>query len=171
MSPPGRPKGEYRRAQPEGNPVIAKVRLLPVHLHDLDTLMAIETAAYPYPWSRGNFIDSLAAGYRLVKRVDAQGRWLGYYVAMTGVDETHLLNLTVAPEHQHQGHAREMLDELVRWSRERAAARLWLEVRASNRRAIALYESECFCEVGLRRGYYPAGDRREDAIVMARPLL
>lgn len=148
-------------------PKSAEVRLLPIHLHDLDTLMAIEAAAYPYPWSRGNFIDSLAAGYRLVKRVDAQGRWLGYCVAMTGVDETHLLNLTVAPDHQRQGHALAMLDELVQWSRGRQAARLWLEVRASNLRAQALYRRYGFQEAGLRRGYYPAGpDGRENALVM-----
>lgn len=151
--------------------MIAKVRMLPIHLHDLDTLMAIETGAYPYPWSRGNFIDSLAAGYRLVKRVDAQGRWLGYYVAMAGVDETHLLNLTVAPEHQRQGHARQMLDELVHWSRERTAARLWLEVRASNLGAQALYRRYGFRDAGLRRGYYPAGpEGRENALVMSLDL-
>ncbi len=146
--------------------------LRPVQLHDLDQLMAIETQAYPYPWSRGNFIDSIVAGYRLCKRVDGQGRWLGYYVAMAGVDETHLLNLTVAPPFEHRGHARAMLDELVAWSRSRAAARLWLEVRASNQRAQDLYRRYGFREVGLRRGYYPAGPHgRENAIVMSLDLL
>jgi len=113
-------------------------RTAPIQLHELDRLLAIETAAYPFPWSRDNFVDSLAAGYLARKRVDAEGRWLGYMVAMAGVDETHLLNLTVAPQFQRQGHARAMLDELVRWSRERAARRLWLEVRESNLRAQAL---------------------------------
>lgn len=155
----------------DSTPTSAEVRLLPIHLHDLDTLMAIETVAYPYPWSRGNFIDSLAAGYRLVKRVDAQGHWLGYCVAMTGVDETHLLNLTVVPAHQRQGHALAMLDDLVRWSRDRQAACLWLEVRASNLRARALYRRYGFQEAGLRRGYYPAGpDGRENALVMRLDL-
>ncbi|MFO1219078.1 MAG: ribosomal protein S18-alanine N-acetyltransferase [Burkholderiaceae bacterium] len=147
------------------------IRLLPIHLHDLDTLMAIEAAAYPFPWTKGNFIDSLAAGYRMSKRVDGQGRWLGYFVAMAGVDETHLLNLTVAPEHQHQGHGRALLDELVRWSRERGAARLWLEVRESNQRAQSLYRRYGFHDMGLRRGYYPAGPNgRENAIVMSLDL-
>lgn len=144
------------------------VSLRPIQLHDLDQLMAIEAVAYPFPWSRGNFIDSIVAGYRVCKRVDAEGRWLGYFVAMAGVDETHLLNLTVVPQHQHQGHARAMLDELVRWSAERAAARLWLEVRASNLRAQALYRRYGFQDAGQRRGYYPAGPAgRENAIVMS----
>lgn len=146
-------------------------RLLPIHLHDLEALMAIETAAYPYPWSRGNFIDSLAAGYHLRKRVDARGRWLGYFVAMNGVDETHLLNLTIAPEHQRRGHGRALLDELVRWSRERKASRLWLEVRESNLGAQALYRRYGFSDMGQRRGYYPSGPNgRENAIVMSLDL-
>lgn len=143
-------------------------RTAPIQLHELDRLMAIETVAYPFPWSRGNFVDSLVAGYLARKRVDAQGRWLGYMIAMAGVDETHLLNLTVVPEFQHQGHARAMLDELVRWSRDRAAVRLWLEVRESNHRAQALYRRYGFRELGLRRGYYPAGPNgRENAVVMS----
>jgi ribosomal-protein-alanine N-acetyltransferase len=143
-------------------------RLAPIQILELDRLLAIEAAAYPFPWSRDNFVDSLAAGYLACKRVDAQGRWLGYMVAMGGVDETHLLNLTVAPPFQRQGHARAMLDELVRWSLDRAAVRLWLEVRESNHRAQALYRRYGFRELGLRRGYYPAGPAgRENAVVMS----
>lgn len=144
------------------------VRFVPVGLADLDTLVAIETAAYPFPWSRGNFIDSLNAGYLARKRIDASGQWLGYFIAMPGVQEVHLLNLTVAPPHQRRGHARAMLDELVRESIALGAQRLWLEVRTSNQRAQELYRRYGFRDVGLRRGYYPAGAlARENAIVMS----
>lgn len=144
---------------------------VPIVAADLDTLLAIESAAYPYPWSRGNFIDSLSAGYLAYKRVDGAGRWLGYYIAMPGVREMHLLNLTVTPQHQGRGHARAMLDELVRSALALGAQRLWLEVRQSNQRAQALYLGYGFHEVGLRRGYYPAGARaRENAIVMSLVL-
>ena len=143
-------------------------RFVPVVLADLDTLVAIEAAAYPFPWSRGNFIDSLNAGYLARKRVDANGQWLGYFIAMPGVQEVHLLNLTVAPAHQGRGHARAMLDELVRESLALGAQRLWLEVRTSNQRAQELYRRYGFRDVGLRRGYYPAGAlARENAIVMS----
>jgi ribosomal-protein-alanine N-acetyltransferase len=146
-------------------------RFLAIGLSDLDTLVAIEGAAYPFPWSRGNFADSLNAGYLARKRVDAQGQWLGYFIAMPGVQEVHLLNLTVAPEHQRRGHAVAMLDELVRESSLRGARRLWLEVRTSNERAQALYRRYGFRDVGLRRGYYPAGAlARENAIVMSLTL-
>jgi ribosomal-protein-alanine N-acetyltransferase len=146
----------------------APIRFDPVGLADLDTLVAIESAAYPFPWSRGNFIDSLNAGYLARKRIDANGQWLGYFIAMPGVQEVHLLNLTVAPPHQRRGHARAMLDELVRESHALGAQRLWLEVRTSNQRAQQLYRRYGFRDVGLRRGYYPAGTlARENAIVMS----
>lgn len=144
---------------------------VPVVPSDLDTLVAIESAAYPFPWSRGNFIDSLNAGYLARKRLDAGGQWLGYFIAMPGVHEMHLLNLTVAPAHQGQGHARAMLDELARESIALRAQRLWLEVRTSNQRAQAVYRRYGFRDVGLRRGYYPAGPlARENAIVMSLSL-
>jgi len=146
-------------------------RFLAIGLSDLETLVAIEAAAYPFPWSRSNFADSLNAGYLARKLVDAGGRWLGYFIAMPGVQEVHLLNLTVTPEHQRQGHALAMLDELVRESLALDARRLWLEVRTSNERAQALYRRYGFHDVGLRRGYYPAGAlARENAIVMSLNL-
>ena len=162
-----------RHAPPRTLHVVDPVppRFLAIDLSDLDTLVAIENAAYPFPWSRGNFADSLHAGYLARKRVDATGRWLGYFIAMPGVQEVHLLNLTVAPEHQRQGHALAMLDELVRESSALGARRLWLEVRTSNERAQALYHRYGFRDVGLRRGYYPAGAlARENAIVMSLTL-
>jgi ribosomal-protein-alanine N-acetyltransferase len=129
---------------------------------------AIEAAAYDFPWTRGNFIDSLAAGYlaRVLREEDREV--VGYFIAMKGVDEMHLLNLTVAPEAQGQGHARRMLDELVTLCRAMNARQLWLEVRETNERARRLYTRYGFRHIGVRRGYYPAlYGRREDADVMS----
>jgi len=137
---------------------------------DLDAVLRVERAAYGFPWTRGNFVDSLAAGYLAELLVDRDGL-IGYYVAMAGVDEMHLLNLTVAPVYQRRGHARTLLDALQRHCRERGLPRLWLEVRAGNERALQVYAVRGFVEVGRRRGYYPAGKgQREDAIVMSLPL-
>ncbi|MEJ7930393.1 ribosomal protein S18-alanine N-acetyltransferase [Ramlibacter sp. AN1015] len=136
----------------------------------LDAVLAVETQAYEHPWSRGNFQDSLHAGYQAQLLV-AGDTLLGYFVAMLGVDEVHLLNITVAPEHQGQGWARCMLEALATWSRGQGAQWLWLEVRVSNARAQRVYEQEGFCSVGRRKAYYPAaGGAREDAIVMSRKL-
>jgi ribosomal-protein-alanine N-acetyltransferase len=142
-----------------------------MHYGDLDQVLALERAAYSFPWTRGNFVDSLAAGYLAEMLLDDRAGLVGYYVAMAGVDELHLLNLTVAPAQQRRGHARSLLDALERRCRERHLATLWLEVRASNARARQVYARRGFAEVGLRRGYYPAGKAtREDAIVMSLPL-
>ena len=142
--------------------------LLPLTSAQLDAVMAIEAASYAFPWSRGNFIDSLASGYTAEVLYDETGRILGYLVAMDGVDEMHLLNLTVAPAHRGEGHARYMLEALIERCRRRDARQLWLEVRESNARARALYLQRGFVHVGVRKGYYPAPHgRREDAIVMS----
>jgi [ribosomal protein S18]-alanine N-acetyltransferase len=94
-------------------------------------------------------------------------RVIGYFLAMQGVDEVHLLNLTVAPADQGRGHGRAMLDALAGWCQQKKLPQLWLEVRASNLRAQAIYRRYGFADVSLRRGYYPAArQQREDACVM-----
>lgn len=136
----------------------------------LDEVVAIEARAYEHPWTHGNFSDSLRSGYQAQLLV-ADDTLLGYFVAMKGVDEVHLLNITVAPEHQSQGWGRVMLDALALWARGQGAQWLWLEVRVSNDRAQGIYEGQGYRRVGERKGYYPAADgKREDAIVMSLRL-
>jgi len=157
----------------------------PVTTAVLDLIAEVDKTAYAHPWSRRHFADSLAAGHAmqmLVMTPDPvrdpphwahapalpDGRWLlGYLVVMQGVDEAHLLNITTVPVHQRQGWARFMLQALQWWARGQGAHALWLEVRASNEVARALYKAVGFEVVGTRKGYYPDRDaRREDAIVM-----
>lgn len=149
----------------------APVRLRPMRPDDLDGVLAVERRAYGFPWTRGNFVDSLTAGYLADLLVDAQDGLIGYYVAMPGADELHLLNLTVNPPWQGRGHACTLLDALEHRCREHQAVMLWLEVRAGNSRARHVYARRGFAEVGRRRNYYPAGHgTREDAIVMSLPV-
>jgi ribosomal-protein-alanine N-acetyltransferase len=146
--------------------------LLPMTTLQVDVVTEIERIVYPFPWTKGNFIDSLASAYPAQVLYGRSGEMLGYFVAMNGVDEMHLLNITVAPQVQGRGHGRFMLDELCVLCRERGAKQLWLEVRESNERGRAIYERYGFKRVGVRRAYYPA-DRsthasgREDAVVMS----
>jgi len=132
---------------------------------DLDAVVAIEEAIYPYPWTRGNFRDSLAAGYHCWM-VECGGAAVGYTVVMAAAGEAHLLNLSVAGAWQRRGHGRELLGFVFKLARDGGAERIILEVRPSNRAAIALYSSAGFAGMAVRRGYYPAGDAREDAVVM-----
>ena len=132
----------------------------------LDVLMPVEALAYDFPWSRGNFEDSLRSGYPAAVLHDAAQALIGYFVAMVGVDEWHLLNITVAPAHQGVGHGRFLLGYVVSLCRAQGVDVLWLEVRLSNARARAVYGRYGFAEVGVRRAYYPAAQGREDAVVM-----
>ena len=161
-----------------------RVNFVPMTEADLDDVWEVEKQAYAHPWSRRHFADSVAAGYPAVLLLGQAlpGEWahplcaddrvlLGYLVAMPGVDEVHLLNITVPPAHQRCGWARFMLDALVLWSRNRNAHTLWLEVRTGNLPARALYQAYGFREVGVRKAYYPATHgQREDALVMSLAL-
>lgn len=141
--------------------------LTPEHL---DAVLRVEQEAYAHPWGRRNFEDSLAAGYQ-AQLLLADATLLGYFVAMKGVEEVHLLNITVAPAWQRQGWAQVLLDALALWARGQGAQWLWLEVRAGNARAIKVYEAQGFRRVGQRKDYYPgAHGQREDALVMSLQL-
>ena len=156
-----------------------EARFEPMTHASLPLVARVEQSAYKYPWTQGNFSDSLNSGYeaQLLMGGQVNPELLGYFVAMKGVDEVHLLNITVAPSHQLQGWGRLMLDALALWSRGEGAQWLWLEVRASNLHAKTLYTRYGFREVGLRKGYDPEGgtsllctSAREDALVLSLAL-
>ena len=150
-------------------PALTNVRR--IQLADVDAVLAVEVTAYSFPWTRGNFADSLAAGYFAELQCATDGKPLAYYVAMPGVEEMHLLNITTAPAHQGQGWGRAMLRRLYTQAHAQGARTLWLEVRRGNERAQRLYLAEGFKQQGLRRAYYPAAaGQREDALVLMRPL-
>lgn len=136
----------------------------------IEQVIAIEQQAYSHPWTRGNFLDSLQAGYQAQMLMD-DDEVLAYFVAMKGFEEVHLLNITVAPRHQRRGWGMLLLDALAVWARDQGAQWLWLEVRVSNERAIRIYDSHGYRRVGERKNYYPAaGNQREDALVMSLRL-
>jgi [ribosomal protein S18]-alanine N-acetyltransferase len=142
----------------------------PLTLSRLADVVHVEKLAYAHPWNEANFRDAIQAGYQ-AQMLTAAGEVLGYFVAMKGVDEVHLLNITVAPQYQGQGWARLMLEALAIWARGDGAQWLWLEVRVGNLRAMRVYERHGFRRVGQRKAYYPAGfGKREDAIVMSMRL-
>ena len=140
-----------------------------MQLADLDPIVSVEAQCYVVPWTRGNFVDSLAAGYEARVLRGAAGELQAYFIAMPGFEELHLLNITVAPAYQGRGLALCMLDELRRLCGLHGAHKIWLEVRISNERARAIYRRHGFAEVGVRRGYYPMpqGGPREDAVLMS----
>lgn len=144
-------------------------QLTPMRERDIDAVMAIESAIYSHPWTRGNFVDSLNAGYEC-RCLWLAGRLIGYFVLMVAAQEAHLLNLSIAAPSQRRGHGSALLREAADLARRLAARQVFLEVRPSNRGAQKLYTRFGFRKVGTRRGYYPAHSGREDAIVLTLPL-
>jgi len=136
---------------------------------DIDAIMEIEPHIYSHPWSRGNFSDSLVSGYSAWVLLDGT-EVIGYALMMLVLDEAHLLNLSIARAYQKQGLGRLLLEHMIAIARRQSAANMFLEVRPSNVSAIALYESIGFNEMAIRRGYYPAHNGREDAVLMGLAL-
>ena len=154
-----------------GDEAASPAALRPMRESDLDAVVSIETRAYPFPWTRGIFRDCLHAGYPMWLQ-ERDGEIVGYGVLSIGVEEAHVLNLCTAPGNEGQGLGRRMLQALLRVARGFGSQRVFLEVRPSNPRAIALYDASGFNEIGRRPRYYPAANNgREDAIVMAMELL
>ncbi|HTH76597.1 MAG TPA: ribosomal protein S18-alanine N-acetyltransferase [Trinickia sp.] len=147
--------------------LLADRYMSPMTEADLDEVAVIEREAYEFPWSRGNFEDSLRNGYFGICMRHVTGMLIGYCVLMPVVDEMHLLNLCVAPQAQGAGVGLTLLREAVRITRGKQLAGLLLEVRPSNVRALRLYERFGFATIGRRKNYYPARRYgREDALVM-----
>ena len=136
---------------------------------DLDAVAEAEARIYPFPWTRGNFADSLAAGHG-AWLAQEDGRMIGYAVMMQVLDEAHLLNISVLPELQRGGRGSALLMHIFGQARLQTATRMLLEVRPGNLAGQGFYRRHGFVEIGRRRDYYPAHGGREDAILMARDL-
>ncbi len=136
---------------------------------DFEEVTDIERAVYSHPWTRGNFIDSLDAGYHC-RTYRFGPELVGYFILMVAAGEAHLLNLSVSGSRHRQGLGTALLRETLRIARENGARHLFLEVRPSNRAGITLYEKSGFRRIAERRGYYPAHAGREDALVFTIDL-
>lgn len=143
------------------------LRFAMMRAQDVDDVVAVENDAYPFPWTRGNFLDSLASRYDAWTLREPDARLAGYFLLMHAVDETHLLNITVRPDLHGRGFGRALLDKVIALAHDANMHSLLLEVRPSNEHALAVYRHCGFQQIGIRKNYYPAGGAlREDAIVM-----
>ena len=141
----------------------------PMRLVDVHEVLAVEQDIYAHPWTLGNFRDSLRAGYSCWV-MECDGPLVGYGVLMVGVQEAHLLNLSVTRGWQRRGFGRRLLHHFIDLARSYEAQRMFLEVRPSNVAARGLYADSGFRQLYVRRGYYPAEGGPEDAILMGLDL-
>ncbi len=150
-------------------PRLPGLTLRPMRDADLAGVMACERAAYDLPWTEDVIQECLRVGYNCWV-ADLGGEIAAHGIMSVGADECHVLNLCVRPDWQGLGLGRRLLRRLLALAQDRGADTAFLEVRISNVQARGLYASEGFCEIGTRRGYYPARNGREDAVVLARSL-
>ena len=151
-------------------PPTTAMALRPMGVGDVDAVVRMEQQVYPHPWTRGNFVDALTAGYH-AQCLHQDNALCGYVVAMAGVQEAHLLNITIERQHQGRGLGRVLWLHLCQWASTVGAQRIWLEVRRSNEVARSIYTHWGFETVGERKNDYPAGrGAREDALVMGLTL-
>jgi ribosomal-protein-alanine N-acetyltransferase len=144
-------------------------KLRPLVITDLDAIMEIERRAYAFPWGPGIFRDCLRVGY-CCWCYEVDGEIHGYGVMSVAAGESHILNLTVRPESQRQGIGIKLMKHFMQLACRHNADTIMLEVRPSNVAAVKLYEKMGFNEIGVRRNYYPAGEGREDALLLALSL-
>jgi [ribosomal protein S18]-alanine N-acetyltransferase len=153
MSAAVKPRTEIRLMQPS----------------DLKAVAAVERAAYDYPWSLGIFRDCLLAGYYCLV-LEVGGTVTGYGIMSIAAAEAHLLNLCVHPDAQRFGYGRRLLNALLVKAQDAGVDKVFLEVRPSNHKALKLYDSVGFEQIGIRPAYYQAENGREDAIILAASL-
>ncbi len=149
------------------------LKISPMQLEHMDAVMELEQRAYEFPWSVGNFKDCLRSGYYCCvyhNGTHLKSSPIGYAVMSVVAGEAQILNICIDPEMQGQGLGRRLLRHLIAEAGRQSADTIFLEVRISNQAAFSLYESSGFNEIGQRRGYYPAKDGREDALVLALAL-
>jgi ribosomal-protein-alanine N-acetyltransferase len=156
------------RPESHGQPRLVKFRAMSPQ--DVPAVAALERRAYAFPWSEGIFRDCLRVGY-LCRVADLEGRIAAYGIVAMGGGESHILNLCVDETLRGRGIGRQMLGLLLERSREAGMEDAFLEVRPSNRLALALYQSVGFVQVGVRKGYYQAEQGREDALVLKLRLV
>ncbi len=136
---------------------------------DLAAVSDIERRSYNFPWSHGVFRDCLLAGYQCVV-LEREERVAGYAILSIAAGEAHILNLCVDSAHRAHGYGEKLLDEILGRAREAEVAEIFLEVRPSNKTAIALYKKRGFHQVADRPQYYQAQEGREDAAVLSKKL-
>ena len=137
---------------------------------DLAMVSDIERRSYEFPWSHGVFRDCLLAGYQMIVLVRGDAV-AGYGVLSIAAGEAHILNICVDRVHRSHGYGEQLLDEILYRARTAHVRQIFLEVRPSNERAIALYRKKGFHQVANRPAYYQADKGREDAAVLAKKLV
>lgn len=146
------------------------IKFIEIAPSDFNAVYSIEKKAYPIPWSE-KIMTSMVKGDEYKVKITYYDKVIAYVFVMVVLDEATILNITVDPDHQGKGLGRKLLQYVKAELNQKGIVSIFLEVRESNRSALALYESEGFHEIDVRKNYYPTKNGREDAIIMACMLM
>lgn len=148
---------------------MAQLKFRPMTSDDINNIMKLEITLHPYPWTKGIFNDCIKAGYLcFIGEIDDE--IIAYSALSYGAGESHILNISVAKPHQGKGFGRQLIQFMMQQAKDKQADMVLLEVRGSNKNAIALYESQGFNEIGIRKSYYKTPNGKEDALMLAKQL-
>lgn len=145
------------------------IELRPMTASDINEVMEVEKSVYPFPWTKGIFADCIRVNYECWVAI-RDDTIIAHAVLSVAAGESHILNLAVDKSCQHQGVGKQLLSHMIDIARIKAADMILLEARPSNFAAIRLYEKNGFNEIGVRKGYYPANNGKEDALIYALQL-
>lgn len=146
--------------------------LRPMEPRDVSDVIVVERLAYSHPWNEKTMHDCLKASHYHGWVLEIANDIKGYFFLSVVAGEMHVLNLCIHPELQGQGWGRDILHRAFSLATSLYDVNMcFLEVRPSNKAALALYQSEGFNEIGSRKNYYPADQGREDALVMAKSII
>jgi len=143
---------------------------------DITHVCEIEAASHQHPWSEKNFLDCLEHEYwnYVLLEENLPHQAVGHCIVMPGVEELHLLNITIHPDFRRQKIASRALSAIEEIGFTHHYLKMLLEVRRSNESAIKMYEKSGYLLIGARKDYYPMGKgdifSREDALVMEKIL-
>ncbi|MFV9998161.1 MAG: ribosomal protein S18-alanine N-acetyltransferase [Arsenophonus endosymbiont of Dermacentor nuttalli] len=137
---------------------------------DLASAFAIEKISHAFPWSEKIFYSNQGKQYFNLK-ISLQNQLIGFVITQFLLNEATLFNIAIHPDYQGQGYGECLLRYLIDHLSNKSIQTLWLEVRQSNHAAIHLYEKLGFHIVIIRKNYYPAAKKREDAVVMALTIM
>ena len=146
-----------------------QIEIRPMTAQDINAVMEVEKSAYVFPWTKGIFADCIRVNYECWVATSNE-EIIAHAVLSIAAGESHILNLAVSKKIQQQGIGKQLLLHMINIARSHSADMILLEARPTNTAAIKLYETIGFNEIGIRKGYYPAENGKEDAIMFAMQL-
>lgn len=145
---------------------MSEIQIVPMEERHLDALAEISRQCFSMPWSREGLAEELLSDTAHFWVAEEDGRCVGFAGMHDVYGECYVDLVAVSPQARRRGIGEQLVWRMVAWTQEEESVFITLEVRASNKPAIALYKKLGFQKVAVRKGFYDAP--REDALIFTR---